>query len=276
MRRIDLLATDLDRTFLDAHGQVSPVNRAAIRHAAESGVKVVFATGRPYRWLSVLDEFAPLEPVVLASNGAVSVDLASGEVLADSPVPPQVVADVVAQVRAEIPEALWCTEEARTWYAEPGFDRWQLAGPPDAQGPIEEFLGPDHRVVKVLVRAFGVNTETLFARVAPAVGERATVTFSALLDDGLVEISATGASKGAALARECAALGIDPARAAAFGDMPNDASMLDLVGFPHVVSNGHPRLLGAGHPVIGRHDESAVGRQIEALLADSQPVATPK
>ena len=63
---------------------------------------------------------------------------------------------------------------------------------------------------------------------------------------GLVEISARGVDKGAMLARVCARMGIDAADVAAFGDMPNDLSMLSWVGQPYVVANAHPALLAQG------------------------------
>ena len=66
-------------------------------------------------------------------------------------------------------------------------------------------------------------------------------------------------------------LGVDLADAAAFGDMPNDLSMLRLVGHPFVVSNAHRRVLQEGFPVIGHHDTSAVGHAILDLLDGRQP-----
>ncbi|WP_337926304.1 HAD family hydrolase [Cutibacterium acnes] len=70
---IALIATDLDGTFLGADKLPSAENTEAMFAAADAGVHVVFATGRPYRWLTVLDPFRPIHPTLLASNGAVSV-----------------------------------------------------------------------------------------------------------------------------------------------------------------------------------------------------------
>ena len=80
---IALIATDLDGTFLGADKLPSAENTEAMFAAADAGVHVVFATGRPYRWLTVLDPFRPIHPTLLASNGAVSVDAATGKVLHD-------------------------------------------------------------------------------------------------------------------------------------------------------------------------------------------------
>ena len=48
--------------------------------------------------------------------------------------------------------------------------------------------------------------------------------------DGLLEISAAGVSKAAALERFCAARGIGSENVIAFGDMPNDLPMLRWAG----------------------------------------------
>ena len=153
---IALIATDLDGTFLGADKLPSAENTEAMFAAADAGVHVVFATGRPYRWLTVLDPFRPIHPTLLASNGAVSVNAATGKVLHDLYMTPQTVAGIVCDVRQALPHALFCTEEATQWFSEEGFDRWQISGPPDGEGQIESFLGDDHRIVKLLVRTLSL------------------------------------------------------------------------------------------------------------------------
>ncbi|AZZ41972.1 HAD family hydrolase [Acidipropionibacterium jensenii] len=270
MPSVDLIASDLDHTFLGADKLPSAQNVAAVMDAAATGVRIVFATGRPYRWLDVLDQLAPADPTILASNGAVSVDARTGEVIHQSRIDPQILAEIVSAVRQVVPNALFCAEEAQHWGLEDGFERSVEKGAPDLVAPVEELIAPDRQVVKFLVRGWGVPSEELYERVAPVIGGRATTTFSFTGPDGLLEISAAGVSKGVALAQVCADLGIDPARAAAFGDMPNDITMLDLVGHPFAVRNAHPKVLERGYPVIGDHDDSAVGRTIEQLLADQR------
>ncbi|HEX8488306.1 MAG TPA: HAD hydrolase family protein, partial [Propionibacteriaceae bacterium] len=70
-----LIVSDLDGTFLSPDGTVSPTNSAAVRAAEAAGVPVVFATGRPIRWLDVIRGLPGAHPTVIASNGAVLYDL---------------------------------------------------------------------------------------------------------------------------------------------------------------------------------------------------------
>ena len=53
---------------------------------------------------------------------------------------------------------------------------------------------------------------------------------------------------------------------AAFGDMPNDLSMLSWVGQPYVVANAHPALLAQGFATVPPNSESGVGQTIRRLL----------
>lgn len=273
MHSVELIASDLDQTFLSSDKTPSAANLAAVRAAAAAGVHIVFATGRPYRWLDVLQQLADADPIVLAFNGAVSIDSRTGEILHQQAIDPQVLTDIVADVCDVLPSALFCAEEARHWGLQEGFERSFEKGRPDLVAPVADLIGQQRSVVKLLIRGWGVPSEELYRRLAPVIGDRATTTYSFSGPDGILEVSSAGVSKGAALAKVCADLGVDPADAAAFGDMPNDISMLDLVGHPYAVANAHPQLLRRGYQVIGDHDDSAVGRTITALLADRQASA---
>src|ERR671933_1888465 len=76
-----LIVSDLDGTFLSPDGTVSDQNRAAVLAAQDVGIPVVFATGRPVRWLDVIRDLPGAHPTVIASNGAVLYDLGADTVL---------------------------------------------------------------------------------------------------------------------------------------------------------------------------------------------------
>ena len=76
-----LIVTDLDGTFLSPDGSVSELNSAAVAAAEQAGIPVVFATGRPVRWLDVIRDLPGAHPTVIASNGAALYDLGAGELL---------------------------------------------------------------------------------------------------------------------------------------------------------------------------------------------------
>ena len=57
MGKIDLIALDLDGTFLDPAGEISPASLEAVQAARAAGVKVVLSTGRS-GWEAVLSRAA--------------------------------------------------------------------------------------------------------------------------------------------------------------------------------------------------------------------------
>lgn len=77
---------------------------------------------------------------------------------------------------------------------------------------------------------------------------------------GLLEISASGVTKAGTLAELCAGRGIDATEVIAFGDMPNDLTVLDWAGTGYAMGNAHPDVLAAvpSHTVSNEEDGVAL------------------
>jgi len=260
---IRLIATDMDGTFLGADGFPSQANCEAVCRAAEIGVPTVFATGRPSRWIQPLDPVRDAHPFVITSNGAVIMDLEHDTVIHHRPLDPATVTAVVQDVRSAVPAVSFAVEYLRAWGRE---ELYPILWYEEAEviAPIEELL-THGTAVKLLIRA-PIPTPDLMALAAPAVGDRLTVTFSCVTELGFLEVSPPGISKASALRQVLADLGVPASDVAAFGDMPNDLAMLDLVGHPFVMSNGHDLLKQRGFPICGHHDDSAFGTTVTEIL----------
>jgi Cof subfamily protein (haloacid dehalogenase superfamily) len=275
-----LIATDLDGTFLSSDGTVSDQNAAAVKAAQRAGITVVFATGRPVRWLEVIRDLPGGHPTVIASNGAVLYDTAAGEFLDRIYLDPTVLLDAVSRIRAAVPGAAFGFESGTTFAHETHY----AMSPPvglslarqrseqrndvgaDLTGDAEELArGTDY--VKMLVQHRGIRPDELLESIRELLGDALTATHSASRDVGLVEVSAAGVSKASMLRRYCARLGVDARDVAAFGDMPNDVAMLSWAGMPYVVANAHPLLRRGQFPIVPANDESGVGRTIQGWLA---------
>lgn len=236
-RPVRAIVTDLDGTFLKSATELHPRSVEAFRGAARSGLGVVFATGRPPRH-EVLDHH----------------DLDVADAL-----------DFAAALAERVPDVCFAVEYAHAeWGTDPRYERLLEEGRrrPASIAPLEELLGLD-AAVKMLVVSPGTSTEALAEAARRAAGGRINVTFSMLRAQGLVECSAPGVTKAAMLADVLERMGVDPSEAMAFGDMPNDADMLDMVGHPYVMSNAHPSLLDGRYPVAGANTEGAVGAVVE-------------
>jgi hypothetical protein len=270
-----LIVTDLDGTFLSPDGTVSPTNSAAVLAAQAAGIPVVFATGRPVRWLDVIRDLPGAHPTVIASNGAVLYDLGADELLDRICIDPEVALRAVVELRAALPGTSFAFESGTRFGYEPAYrTRFSDDGthPALSCGPAED-IAHATPFVKMLVQNDQVLADDLLDRVLEVVGSSLTVTHSASPGHGLVEVSAPGVSKASMLQRVCASLAVDADHVAAFGDMPNDLDMLSWVGLPHVVANAHPALLDLGYRVVPTNAESGVGRTIRSWLVGQQPVA---
>ena len=262
-----LIATDLDGTFLSPDGTVSADNAAAVLAAQAAGIPVLFATGRPVRWLDVVRGLPGAHPTVIASNGAVLYDLGTGEWLDRVSIEAAVGLEAVHRIKGAIPGTSVGVESGSRFGHETTYVLPAHVDPDPAwyHGPVEDLVAVEG-VVKILVQHTAVTPDELLDRVRAAVGDRLTATHSTARGHGLVELSAPGVSKASMLRRVCRRLGVAARDVAAFGDMPNDVDMLTWVGMPRVVANAHPVLHRMGFPRVGPNSESGVGRAIESWL----------
>ena len=268
MRAPRLIATDLDGTFLNARSVISEVNQRAFREAAERGVELVVATGRPWRWLDVLEPVSDLDLHVLTSNGAVRYDLRAGEVTNHDGLDAEVVAQVIDDLRGLDTRLGFALEHLDGWSCDELYHAWSppLIAPEPVIRPIDTAL--ETPAVKLLVRSADLPTDQLADLLEPLIGDRLTSTWSFVVSPGMLEISSPGVTKASGLQQVLDDLGIDARDAVAFGDMPNDIAMLQLVGRGFVMANAHESLLGLGLPVAGDHDDSGVGRTVLELLGE--------
>ena len=88
---IKLIALDLDGTTLNKENKLSEGNRKALQAAADKGVNIVIATGRPF--CALPQEILDFDPVryVLTSNGARITDLHEGKAFYENCIAPHAV-----------------------------------------------------------------------------------------------------------------------------------------------------------------------------------------
>ncbi len=267
MTRPRLIVTDLDGTFLGPDRQVSATNLAAARRAAELGIPFMVATGRPVRWLDVLDQLAEAHSQVIVSNGAAVFDLASHQVVRIFPLDAAVALDVADGLREAVPGITFGFETSTGFGCEPMSPSRQRGAAGVLEGSLEELVDRLGPVIKLLGFHTGLDSDELSARAVAVVGERLTLTHALVGDDyGMLELTGPGITKASTLALLCAELGIEAADVVAFGDMPNDLAMLSWAGRGYVVANAHGTLLSAGFTVVPANGEDGVGHTVLQLL----------
>jgi Cof subfamily protein (haloacid dehalogenase superfamily) len=255
-----LVVTDMDGTLLNHSSTVSERNASALRRASEAGARVVIATGRPVWWLGpVLD--VGFDGIAICMNGAIVYDIAAKEVLAAALLPADVMREFVTDLAARESEFGIAVErvgdQLMSCWAEPHYEHPWSDGIYQIASRQELLSEP---AAKLLVRG-GHSSLTLAEHARGAAAGRVAVTYST--DDGLIEVSALGVNKGAALSRLAAEWGIDRADAVAFGDMPNDLEMLAWAGHGVAMANGHSEVQALADEVVGLHYDDAVATVLE-------------
>ncbi|RAX48412.1 haloacid dehalogenase [Arthrobacter sp. AQ5-05] len=269
---VRLVASDLDGTIIRADGTISARTIEAFRHARESGMHIVFVTGRPMRWLDPVRRAFGHLGTVICSNGAVLYDLESESLVSAATIEPAALLEVREIILRAEPTATFAAETTRglhlgTGFAEPG-DTGRL-------GEIRALdLGSadlhEAGVVKFLAKSRTRDSDAFMAAVAGSLAELVSVTHSAF-DVSLLEMAHVDVNKSVALGAYAAALGIGAGQVVAFGDMPNDLQMLSWAGHGYAMASGHPSArLAAAHLAPGVEDDG-VARILEDILAGRTP-----
>jgi Cof subfamily protein (haloacid dehalogenase superfamily) len=260
-----LIASDMDGTLLRSDDTVGEATVAELRRWEADGVPLVLATGRPPRWMRRIREVVRTGTAVCC-NGAVLLDLGRFEILEEDALPPAVLADVTAGLRAEQPGTWFAVEYGLEFRHEPVYrPRWDLDAPGVAEATLEEIVSVP--AAKLLARHEDLPRDEFLALVERVVGDRATVTNSS--SDALAEISAGGVTKATGIAKVAARLGVGPEDVVVFGDMPNDIAAFDWVreagGRAVAMAHAHPDLLAAATDVTGTNDDDGVGAFLASL-----------
>jgi hypothetical protein len=121
--------------------------------------------------------------------------------------------------------------------------------------------------LKLLVRLSQeeISADEMLALATPALQGVVNVTHSAT-NDSLLEVSALGVSKGEILAMMAARIGITAKDSVAFGDNPNDFSMLQWASRSYAMIDGHHAGPINAKDVAPPHNQDGVAIVIEKLL----------
>lgn len=258
-----LIATDLDGTFLGAGSLPHLGNLAAARRAVERGVRFVVATGRPRRLLQGVRDLADLNPWVISSNGAALGPLNAARPSLIHPIDPEAVLRFASALPSELAVS-YAVEYEVDWGREDSFPNGPF-GPAGTVMPLQDLVALEP-VVKVIAWTDRADTHTFAPIAESAASGLLQATFSWHSQHGAVELSAPGVTKGSALAELLTRLAIDPDGCVAFGDMPNDLQMLELVGRGYIMAACDPILLDRGFSQLGKHEDGAVGVEIDRLI----------
>lgn len=251
MGSIDLVVTDLDGTLWSGHEVVHATTVDAWRELERRGIPVVVATGR--RVASAREPLSRLglSPTAVVLNGAIVLDLATGERFHRQAFEPR---DARAVLSAFRDEGL----EPSIYVDHPTVDVFLDENPSTHPLHIETLTTSergslDEVVTAMPVLMFGImgHPTVPLERVASALAEVAEAHLAPDQWGGhSFTVTPRGLSKWVGVEVCCARFGADPSRVLAIGDGPNDVELLTAAAVAVVPEDAHPAALAVADHVV--------------------------
>jgi Cof subfamily protein (haloacid dehalogenase superfamily) len=265
-----LVVCDLDGTLLNPQHRLGDYTRSVLQRLREAGVELMLASGRHAADLRGLATELGGRGGLISSNGAAVHD-AAGDLLHHRPLDPGCLDFLLhdpafSDVHANIYR----------------LDDWLVERPEPYLLQYHQESGFAYRVVdfadiepEPVLKVFFFGDHERLAELEDHVHARCpgrlATTFSLPV---ILEVMASGVSKGAALELVLDRLGFATGDVIAFGDGMNDLELLGAVGKGLLMGNADPRLKATlGHlEVIGTNADEAVARYLDQLyFADPVP-----
>ena len=266
-----LVASDLDGTFLQTGGTVSPENVAAIARAHANGLETIFVTGRPTRWMRQIPDMTGHEGLALVCNGALLMDLKTQETIYAELLSSDAGLKAAAALQALDPDISFAVELDRhddSFMVDDKYrPRWEVKHSP-VPTDVESMFGTDI-VVKLLARPsdrIQQNADEFLIAAQNALTGIVDVTHSNFLDL-MIEMSAIGVNKGTGLEKFARDNAMTAADVAAVGDMPNDLPMIQWAGRGAAVANAHEWIKAAADEHVPSNDDHGVAVFIDRIIA---------
>lgn len=274
---IKLIALDLDGTLLDSRKRLSEANRQALSRCVENGIWVVPCTGRAVDGVPSEVKDIPGVRYAITTNGAVIYDMKEDAVLDTRMLPWELALEILHFL--DVHHVMYDPYIDRRGITEPRFfENLSAYGlSPELQKMVKmtrdihpniiEYVKKSHKPVEKINLFFPDMEER--ARLRAELEKRDDILVTSSITNNL-EINAPGATKGEAIHRLAAHLGIDVKQTMAVGDGENDFTMIRMAGVGVAMKNGSNELQAAADYITDTNDESGVASAINRLIFGEQ------
>ena len=240
-----VLALDLDGTLTNNAKVITPRTKAALQAAADRGVRIVLASGRPTVGIEPLAKELELDRrggCILSYNGGKIIDCKTGETLVQHEFPPELIDPV-------------CTF-ARYWNVMPlTYDAKGIVTE-DAANP---YVGEEARINKIPDMPH--VEELMQQKFAGKLSIYRSAPF-------FIETMPLGVEKSASLALLLKNMGLGPENLMACGDGWNDLPMIRYAGMGVAMGNAVPEVKQAAKYVTADNEHDGVGLAVEKFILE--------
>lgn len=266
-----IIACDMDETLLSSDASICRRNIEAIANAKAQGVKFVPCTGRGFRSvegvLKTLNLFDEAGQYVIGFNGASITENKGHRSLFWDPIPFDL-ADRIYRKSASYGLCMHIYTRDTVYISgvtpdEEDFLRGRMAYVPTAEKTLDFLRGKEEVCKLIIMHTDYSRLQEIHAEMKPLLDD-ITVSFSS---NRYIEFMHKGVTKGVALLKLAAMLGVEPEETMAIGDNINDIEMLQAAGLSIGVHNLNPLIRQYCNVVTNAtNNDGAVGEAIETFV----------
>lgn len=266
-----LIVSDIDLTLINSKFLIPEYNAEMIKRAREQGVDFMLCTGSLFGSARPYAKILGLDTPIITSNGGITMDSLTGEILFDTPISAAKCAEIFNILdNLEVYYHFYSrnTFYTRKFLTESSYIMLMNKNLPAAeQFPALEINDPAQTaksdpVYKISVRCKNEDETNRFMK---AFDKCKDIYITSSFTDNY-EISTKGVNKGAALKKYAEFKGIKPDEILAFGDNFNDIQMIDYAGTGVAVANAVDELKVAADYITDSNENAGVGKAISHFI----------
>ncbi|UGQ15213.1 HAD family hydrolase [Yinghuangia sp. ASG 101] len=258
-----LVATDLDGTLIDDGHRVSDRTRAALAAVTAAGAHHVIVTGRAVSWSRPVFAALGYQGLAVCSQGAQVYHAGEDRLLTSVTLDRQVAQLAIDKLTANLGPIAAGVSQAGTDGAivvETGY-RYALALPVRAASDRAELWAEP--ILKAYVQHPDLTDDEFVEHAREICDGLVDVTHAGA---GIVELLPPGLSKSIGLSLVARRLGVKAAETIAFGDMPNDITMLRWAGRAVAMANAHLSVRAVADEITASNNDDGVAAVLERIF----------
>ncbi len=269
--KIKAIAFDMDGTLLMTDQSIHPETIAAINEASNKGIKIILASGRPYKEMTSTADLLGCVDFIVANNGACLYDVKKKEFLEVKTLP-SFLFDFV-RTRAKETGSLFAVHTQKNAYRQLFFElegapKWAAESVDEVKNfsssinmddaaknePITQLsFKNDKEVIKVLKKEI---EDDFSQEVTCHIG-----------NEVYLDINTKNTTKLTGITTVLESTDITLEQIMAFGDSGNDLQMVGECGHGVSMGNGTEELKALAKDIIGNHNSDTIGKKIREMIS---------